>query len=234
MTDSYTYWVFMWAPIAALSGIGVGLSHATGCGGTPTSCRTPPTSPITRRPVPTVTGDDRPVPFSRPRHIFGSAPEGPGGSAVAGRLKLEQLGVAPARRHQGRVGALLQDPPAGQDHDPAPAGAVGWSADRADIIVAGALILEGVQRAFGVESFLFSEFALREGVLLDTYERVRGGAMRHLGDVARWLDAEVADAGCGEILQQRNQKFLVETVVGSRKNVFQVFVVGFDGRRRPR
>lgn len=56
---------------------------------------------------------------------------------------------------------------------------------RADIIVAGALVLEGVADIFGIKSFVFSEAALREGVLLDTIARMQGGALHHLRDVSR-------------------------------------------------
>lgn len=55
---------------------------------------------------------------------------------------------------------------------------------RADIIVAGAVILETVCEAFGVENLTYSEFALREGVLLDTLGRMAGGGMQHLRNVA--------------------------------------------------
>ena len=51
----------------------------------------------------------------------------------------------------------------------------GLEAQRADIIVAGALILATIAATFGVESFTFSEAALRDGVLLDTISRRRGG-----------------------------------------------------------
>ena len=56
---------------------------------------------------------------------------------------------------------------------------------RADIIVAGALVMEGVADTFGIKSFVFSEAALREGVLLDTIARLQGGALHHLRDVSR-------------------------------------------------
>jgi exopolyphosphatase / guanosine-5'-triphosphate,3'-diphosphate pyrophosphatase len=56
---------------------------------------------------------------------------------------------------------------------------------RADIIVAGVLVLEGVADIFGIKSFVFSEAALREGVLLDTIARLQGGAVHHLRDVSR-------------------------------------------------
>jgi exopolyphosphatase/guanosine-5'-triphosphate,3'-diphosphate pyrophosphatase len=61
----------------------------------------------------------------------------------------------------------------------------GIEARRADIILAGALILEGVFDACSVKELVLSEYALREGVLLDTLERSRGGILHHLQDVSR-------------------------------------------------
>jgi exopolyphosphatase / guanosine-5'-triphosphate,3'-diphosphate pyrophosphatase len=56
---------------------------------------------------------------------------------------------------------------------------------RADIIVAGALILEQVAAGCGLEELTFSDFALREGVLLDTWRREHGGSLHHLSDLRR-------------------------------------------------
>jgi exopolyphosphatase / guanosine-5'-triphosphate,3'-diphosphate pyrophosphatase len=62
----------------------------------------------------------------------------------------------------------------------------GLDPGRADIIVAGALVLEGVADIFDIKkNFVFSEAALREGVLLDTINRLQGGALHHLRDVSR-------------------------------------------------
>jgi exopolyphosphatase/guanosine-5'-triphosphate,3'-diphosphate pyrophosphatase len=69
----------------------------------------------------------------------------------------------------------------------------GLDAGRADIIVAGALILEGVARVFGAESFTYSGYALREGVLLDAVERLHGDASHHLRDVAGRSVRRLAD-----------------------------------------
>jgi exopolyphosphatase/guanosine-5'-triphosphate,3'-diphosphate pyrophosphatase len=63
----------------------------------------------------------------------------------------------------------------------------GLEAGRADIIVAGALILETVATTFGIERITFSEAALRDGVLLDTMSRLSGdrlGPLHHLRDVS--------------------------------------------------
>ena len=56
---------------------------------------------------------------------------------------------------------------------------------RADILLAGALVLEGVVKRFGIKEVVLSEYALREGVFLDTIARQRGGSLPHLRDVAR-------------------------------------------------
>ena len=57
----------------------------------------------------------------------------------------------------------------------------GLEAARADIIVAGVLILDGVAAMYGVEEFTFSEAALRDGVLVDSLARSAGrdGAGHH-------------------------------------------------------
>lgn len=77
----------------------------------------------------------------------------------------------------------------------------GLEAHRADIIVAGALILATATHTFGIPSFTFSEAALREGVLLDTMSRLRGvgdhersrRAMHHLRDVSRRSIRQLVD-----------------------------------------
>ncbi len=61
----------------------------------------------------------------------------------------------------------------------------GVDAKRADILLGGAVILEGFVEAFGVERLTFSEGALREGVLLDQARRRSGGTLHHLQDLRR-------------------------------------------------
>jgi exopolyphosphatase/guanosine-5'-triphosphate,3'-diphosphate pyrophosphatase len=69
----------------------------------------------------------------------------------------------------------------------------GLDAPRADIIVAGAIVLQCVAEAFAVRAFTFSEAALREGVLLDTLSRGQGdGELHHLRDVSRQSVAALA------------------------------------------
>jgi exopolyphosphatase / guanosine-5'-triphosphate,3'-diphosphate pyrophosphatase len=64
---------------------------------------------------------------------------------------------------------------------------------RADIILGGAIILEQVVGEFGVESLTFSDYALREGVLLDTWQRTHGGSLHHLSDLRRRSVLHVAE-----------------------------------------
>ncbi|HLM28571.1 MAG TPA: Ppx/GppA phosphatase family protein, partial [Acidimicrobiales bacterium] len=56
---------------------------------------------------------------------------------------------------------------------------------RADIILAGTLILEQVVHELNVEALTFSDYALREGVLLDTWRREHGGSLHELSDLRR-------------------------------------------------
>jgi exopolyphosphatase / guanosine-5'-triphosphate,3'-diphosphate pyrophosphatase len=64
---------------------------------------------------------------------------------------------------------------------------------RADIILAGALILEQVVHEIGADELTFSDYALREGVLLDTWRRKHGGSLHHLSDLRRRSVLRLAD-----------------------------------------
>jgi exopolyphosphatase / guanosine-5'-triphosphate,3'-diphosphate pyrophosphatase len=61
----------------------------------------------------------------------------------------------------------------------------GIDPSRADIILPGALIIEQVFEEFGIEEMTFSDYALREGVLLDAWQRRHGGSLHHLSDLRR-------------------------------------------------
>jgi exopolyphosphatase/guanosine-5'-triphosphate,3'-diphosphate pyrophosphatase len=56
---------------------------------------------------------------------------------------------------------------------------------RGDILLAGALILEEVFEGFGLQEMLISEYALREGVILDAFRRHAGATGHHLSDIRR-------------------------------------------------
>ncbi|WP_195210354.1 Ppx/GppA phosphatase family protein [Actinomarinicola tropica] len=70
----------------------------------------------------------------------------------------------------------------------------GMEAKRADIIVAGAIILEQVLAALDVDELRISTFALREGVLLDQATHRGGGPRHHLTDLRRASTVHLADA----------------------------------------
>lgn len=61
----------------------------------------------------------------------------------------------------------------------------GVETKRADIILGGAIILEQFAEAFGVAEVVFSDYALREGVLLDQARRRSGATLHHLRDLRR-------------------------------------------------
>jgi exopolyphosphatase/guanosine-5'-triphosphate,3'-diphosphate pyrophosphatase len=61
----------------------------------------------------------------------------------------------------------------------------GLDEKRADIILGGAIILEEAMGELEIASMVVSDYALREGVLLDARERERGGAMTDLHDLRR-------------------------------------------------
>ena len=56
---------------------------------------------------------------------------------------------------------------------------------RADILLGGGIVLEQVCDALGVKQLTISEYALREGVLLDALHRLQGGTLHHLSDLRR-------------------------------------------------
>jgi exopolyphosphatase/guanosine-5'-triphosphate,3'-diphosphate pyrophosphatase len=56
---------------------------------------------------------------------------------------------------------------------------------RADILLAGALILEQAMKELDIHEMVVSDYALREGVLLDALGRERGAALHHLQDLRR-------------------------------------------------
>lgn len=76
---------------------------------------------------------------------------------------------------------LLIDTPVPEDR----ARLAGVDARRADILLGGAIILEQFVEVFGVEELVFSDYALREGVLLDQARRRAGATLHHLRDLRR-------------------------------------------------
>ena len=65
--------------------------------------------------------------------------------------------------------------------------------NRGDIILAGALILEGLVETFDIKAIMFSDYALREGLLLDTLQREGLLERNDEHDAARHSVQQLAD-----------------------------------------
>jgi exopolyphosphatase/guanosine-5'-triphosphate,3'-diphosphate pyrophosphatase len=59
----------------------------------------------------------------------------------------------------------------------------GLEPKRADIILGGVMLLEQLFAVLEIETMMVSDFALREGVLLDALERTRSSSRQHLRDL---------------------------------------------------
>jgi exopolyphosphatase/guanosine-5'-triphosphate,3'-diphosphate pyrophosphatase len=70
----------------------------------------------------------------------------------------------------------------------------GLDPGRADIILAGALILEQVVHTLDLGELIISDYALREGVLLDAWQRRHGGSLHHLSDLRRQSVLSLSEA----------------------------------------
>ncbi|MCU1496732.1 MAG: exopolyphosphatase [Acidimicrobiales bacterium] len=101
---------------------------------------------------------------------------------LAGEEPLRTLNGALLTRKQ--IGQVVEAAIAGR-RDGTTSDLVDLDPKRADILLAGVLVLEGVVKRFGIKELAISEYALREGVFLDTIARRRGGSLPHLRDVAR-------------------------------------------------
>jgi exopolyphosphatase/guanosine-5'-triphosphate,3'-diphosphate pyrophosphatase len=65
---------------------------------------------------------------------------------------------------------------------------------RADIMLGGALILDETMAVLGIDELVFSDYALREGALLDALSRRRGATLHHLRDLRRRSVVQLAVA----------------------------------------
>ncbi len=72
----------------------------------------------------------------------------------------------------------------------------GLDRDRADILPAGALALQGLMSALGIRRLAVSAYALREGLLLDTVEKRRGRLLQGVSE-ARRQSVEAFATRCG-------------------------------------
>ena len=70
----------------------------------------------------------------------------------------------------------------------------GMDSGRVDIIVAGAIILEQIFKELKLESLTFSEYALREGIILDSIEKLHlKKQVTHLNDIRRSSVLHIAE-----------------------------------------
>lgn len=70
----------------------------------------------------------------------------------------------------------------------------GIDPNRADILLAGSLIIEQVMHELDLAEVVTSDYALREGVLLDAWRRSHGGSLHHLSDLRRRSVLALAEA----------------------------------------
>ena len=90
-------------------------------------------------------------------------------------------GATLSKGHLGLVIDYLAAAPTTEERRKLP----GIDAARADILLGGAIVLEQICEALGITELVISEYALREGVLLDGLHRLRGGTLHHLSDLRR-------------------------------------------------
>jgi exopolyphosphatase/guanosine-5'-triphosphate,3'-diphosphate pyrophosphatase len=132
------------------------------------------------------------APFAREiRHLAPEVAVGSSGTitALAEMAVVRSTGARPrsvsnlvlTREDLAEIVELLIDAPSTE----ARAELSGLDAGRADIILAGAIILEQVVEALDLRELVISDFALREGVLLDAWRRRHGGSLHHLSDLRR-------------------------------------------------
>lgn len=98
----------------------------------------------------------------------------------------------------------------------------GLEAPRAEIIVAGAIVLQGVAETFSIDEFTFSEGALREGVLIDTMARRQGRGLHHLRDVSRESVQALAQRCDSDVNHSRHVAVLALQLYDATQNVHQL------------
>ncbi len=90
---------------------------------------------------------------------------------------------------------------------------------RADILLGGALVLEQTCDAFGIDELTISDYALREGVLLDALARRLGVGLHHLSDLRRASVThllEACDDDPGHALQVARLALQLHDLLGDR------------------
>ena len=76
--------------------------------------------------------------------------------------------------------------------------ALGLERNRAEIILAGAIILEAIADVFNIDEFIFSDYALREGLLIDTLRKHGTGPAADTGTDAAMRSIRVLADRCDD------------------------------------
>jgi exopolyphosphatase / guanosine-5'-triphosphate,3'-diphosphate pyrophosphatase len=93
----------------------------------------------------------------------------------------------------------------------------GLDPKRADIILGGVLVLQAAVAALGIEEMVVSDFALREGVLLDVIRRREASTLGHLRDLRYESVLHVASLTPGEKAHsERVAELAVQLFEGTR------------------
>lgn len=100
-------------------------------------------------------------------------------AAAQGESPVSMNALEVTRRSVGRAVGVLCSATSASER----AAIAGMDAARADIIIAGAIILEEVMDLLGMDRIMVSEGALREGLMLDSWRRVTGHDLSHLRDL---------------------------------------------------
>ena len=113
---------------------------------------------------------------------------------LQGREPMRTLNAATVSREQVDevVAALIR-----ARHDGTTGQLSGLDPKRSDIVLGGTLVLEGVMERFHLRQLTISEYALREGIFLDTIQRRQGSSTDHLRDVAMRSVMDL-QAGCDD------------------------------------
>ena len=114
------------------------------------------------------------------------------------------------------VGELLQRPTPGDRSELA-----GLEPKRADIIVAGALILDEIARSMSISEFTYCDYALREGVLIDTAQR-RGILEAEPEDPARTSAIRLAERCSVDLDHATHVGLLAQQIVKGLSRFYEI------------
>jgi exopolyphosphatase/guanosine-5'-triphosphate,3'-diphosphate pyrophosphatase len=98
----------------------------------------------------------------------------------------------------------------------------GLDPKRADIILGGAIVLAETFEEFGIEEMTVSDYALREGVLLDALRRSERASLGHLEDLRRQSVLRLAAIAPGERAHAEHSTRLALELFGASRDLHQL------------